>query len=992
MADELKTLLDKSEKVLQLIQSPVIKEMRGWESDLKNLYRSVSFIQTMLLIKLSRHHQLSHGQHWVDELKEVLCNAAELFGEVINIANKAKELNAGANFSTKVLKKASRFFSSKNHILVNYQTLQKIKSIQQKLDGFNTEQVRNELKEIMSNRNDLELGSGSLDHAQVTHSFSVAEAGGSCVQNDLEFELGIDSESDSSLSVLEDMFQKPELDSSISEVNDMFQKPETEIVSYTETISLDRTLELELGIDSESDSSLSELMNVFQKPETELVHNVSTSSVQSNMYADGLAHLGFLSASVAWEWLRGQVGDLIDSPEIKPFAQQVVDKCRYSPLIISVVGSALTEESSPFEWQLAVERLDTRRIGDRDDSLNPYIRYCYGRLKAHDLKTCFLYSALVLENQQIHISVLVKCFITEGLLGRPTKAAYKRASDIVGLLVKASLLEASHETMMVRMHSMIIDSALEILSSSTEGRQMFLGRGLGKLGDEQVDKYLIKVDAQLKEPPPLQIWEQATVIFLMDNNFSTLPSNPLCPSLVSLFLQRNRYLRAIPASFFDSMHSLTNLNLSQTRIRSLPDSLFTLKSLEVLLLRDCEHLIILPLAIGQLTALQVLDCQGTELLNLPDTISELASLKSMKVSFYGSIKNSEYDNLPRKLIGDRTISILPLEELGMFVHPGDRRWTISVSDITKEVSCLLLTALYFHFPGLESLEYFLQGSPSWNNGNVMDFNFIVGHDFKHALSIVTRDAELMHSNSERCLRFVNGETIPQGVMEVLKRATSLYLDHHFTIYSLSECGVDNMNDLRICILSDCPELQAIIHHAEGEKVILPSLEYLSLNSLWSLEAIISGHHLIAEESFNRLTFLSLRACPKLAHVFTLSMMKNLPKLEELVIEDCVSLKYIFSEDDQLGSEEFFVLPCLKVLKLYYLPHLCEIGRLSWPNVEYMNFYNCPKLKNPCMTTDDAANIKEIAADKAWWDSLEWDEPLLSERLDKLFTQIQLDDL
>ncbi|XP_074281408.1 uncharacterized protein LOC141606254 isoform X1 [Silene latifolia] len=501
--------------------------------------------------------------------------------------------------------------------------------------------------------------------------------------------------------------------------------------------------DLESGSDSDSDSSLSELMDMFQKPETVLVHGVSTSSIQPNC---------------------------------------VVYTCRYSPLIISVVGSALKAETSPFQWRLAAQHLDSRRIGDTDDSLNPYIRYCYDRLKDHDVKKCFLYSALVLENQQIHISVLVNRFITEGLLGRPTMAAYKKANDIVGLLVKASLLEASNETMMVRMHNMIRDSALAILPFSREGRQMFFGHGLRKLGTEQVDKYLIKIGDQLKEPPPLEEWEKATIIFLMDHDFSTLP---YCPTLVSLFLQRNRYLRVIPASFFDSMHSLTNLNLSQTRIRSLPDSLFTLKSLQVLLMRDCEHLIILPSAIGKLTALEVLDLQGTELLNLPDTISELVFLKILKVSFYGSINHSECNNLPRNLIGEGTISNLPLEELAIFVQPGDRRWTISVSDISKEVADLLLTTLYFHFPELESLEYFLRGSQSWKIGNVMSFNFIVGHDFKHALSLVTRDAELMHSNSERCLRFVNGETIPQGVMEVLKRATSLYLDHHFKILFLS---------------------------------------------------------------------------------------------------------------------------------------------------------------------------------------------------------------
>ncbi|KAH9620780.1 hypothetical protein KSS87_021115 [Heliosperma pusillum] len=824
----------------------------------------------------------------------------------------------------------------------------------------------------------------SSEHIQGADGSNVAAAGGSYAQNDL----------DSYMRSLIDTFQADDVLMSCSETVSSDHAQGTDGFSVAGAGGSCVQNDFELGSDSESDSSISELMDMFQKPETELMHNASTSSVQQKMYANGPTPLGFLSDPVAWDWLRCQVGDVIDSPEIRPFAQQVIDKCRNSPLIISAVGSALTAESSPFQWWLAVQRLDFRRRGDTNDSLNPFIRYCYDRLKAHDVKTCFLYSALVLENRQIHRSVLVKCFMTEGLLGGSTMIAYKRANDIVSMLVKASLLEACNETMMVRMHTMIRDSALAILSSSTEGCQMFLGHGLGKLGAEQVDRYLIKTGDQLKEPPPLEEWEQAAVIFLMDNNFSTLPSKPYCPTLVSLFLQRNRFLRAIPASFFDSMHSLTNLDLSQTRIRSLPDSLFTLTSLQVLLMRECEHLIILPSAIRQLTALRVLDLQGTELLNLPETVNELASLKGLKVSFHGSINKSDYNNLPRKLIGDGTLSNLPLEELAIFVHPGDRRWTISVLDITKEVTRLLLTTLHFHFPELESLEYFLHGSQSWKNGNVTDFNFIVGYDFKHALSLVTKDAELMHSSSKRCLRFVNGETIPHGVVEVLKQATSLYLDHHFTICSLLEFGIDNMNDLRICILSDCPEVQAIIHLTEDGRIVLPSLEYLSLNSLWSLEAIISGHHLIAKESFNMLTFLSLRACPKLTYVFNLSMMKNLPKLEELVIEDCVSLKYIISHD-RSSFDIFTVLPCLKVLKLYYLPNLSnlsEFGRFTWPNVEYMHFYNCPKLKNLCMTTDDTANIKEIVADKEWWDSLEWDEHLLSEILDKLFIQIQIDDL
>ncbi|KAK7824606.1 disease resistance protein rps2 [Quercus suber] len=70
------------------------------------------------------------------------------------------------------------------------------------------------------------------------------------------------------------------------------------------------------------------------------------------------------------------------------------------------------------------------------------------------------------------------------------------------------------------------------------------------------------------------------MMFLMDNKLSKLPERPSCLKLLALFLQRNHHLRVIPSLFFDLMPCLIVLNLSKTRIKSLPMSLFTLMSLE----------------------------------------------------------------------------------------------------------------------------------------------------------------------------------------------------------------------------------------------------------------------------------------------------------------------------------------------------------------------------------------------------------------------------
>ena len=80
----------------------------------------------------------------------------------------------------------------------------------------------------------------------------------------------------------------------------------------------------------------------------------------------------------------------------------------------------------------------------------------------------------------------------------------------------------------------------------------------------------------------------------------------------------------------------------------------------------------LPPEIGELSHLEVLDLEGTEIIDLPATIRKLTNLRCLKVSFYG------YDNSSRKnhhldtVIPQNVISnLLQLEELSIDVNPND---------------------------------------------------------------------------------------------------------------------------------------------------------------------------------------------------------------------------------------------------------------------------------------------------------------------------------
>lgn len=84
------------------------------------------------------------------------------------------------------------------------------------------------------------------------------------------------------------------------------------------------------------------------------------------------------------------------------------------------------------------------------------------------------------------------------------------------------------------------------------------------------------------------------------------------------------------------------------------------------MLRDCERLVQLPSEVGSLRRLVVLDLQGTKLNKLSNEISKLAYLRHLKVSFYGSINRSEYDNLPPELLSHVVIrNLSELETLSI---------------------------------------------------------------------------------------------------------------------------------------------------------------------------------------------------------------------------------------------------------------------------------------------------------------------------------------
>ncbi|KAL3499802.1 hypothetical protein ACH5RR_038895 [Cinchona calisaya] len=165
------------------------------------------------------------------------------------------------------------------------------------------------------------------------------------------------------------------------------------------------------------------------------------------------------------------------------------------------------------------------------------------------------------------------------------------------------------------MHDVVRDIAIWIASKLEEG--------CGSVIKSQLGLTRIRNEHLLKS---------ARRLSFMYNKIHTVPAEFVteCPLASTLLLQGN-YLEYIPDTFLQAFRSLTVLDLSVCRIKSLPVSLNELVELRALILSKCVNLEELPPVEG-LGKLQVLDCSGTIIKRLPEGMNGLTSLRELDLS------------------------------------------------------------------------------------------------------------------------------------------------------------------------------------------------------------------------------------------------------------------------------------------------------------------------------------------------------------------------
>ncbi|XP_043725895.1 disease resistance protein At4g27190-like [Telopea speciosissima] len=773
-----------------------------------------------------------------------------------------------------------------------------------------------------------------------------------------------------------------------------------------------------------------------------LIITTRSKDVCNRMEIDKAIKVEVLSKEEAWNLFREKVGgNIVDSSseDIREIATKVVRECRGLPLAIIVIGGSLRNKNDPSEWRNALKELRSNKyemIDDVEESVFKKLKFSYDQLKSNNIKKCFLYCALYPEDYQIEVTELVEHWWSEGFIDDDggdflrLDEAYDKGHAILNYLKDVSLLEGVFDPfgrLEVKMQDVIRDLALIITSSASSSSLMSAKLLMVPAAEEEEDgnhQFLVRTNMGGGIQEELSItneenWGQFQRISLMCNNkcHINLPENPTSLSLVTLFLQHNRSLTRIPELFFEHMHNLRVLDLSDTDIREFPSSVSNLVSLRGLFLLNCSSLVTLPSQIGNLKKLQVLHLGGSygKFEYLPIEIQQLTLLRSLQVSFY-RIPGGNRLMVPNGIISRLSL----LENLSIHVHHHSPKFGESIGE---EVGSLkqLTQLLKFHFTSLESFEHFLRGSCPWKNQTLKSFRFIV-HFEKEARFYDTTIPVFKEVSNMRNLHLLGGNYTPSSSTvfeEVLHQVNGFHLLGHQTCQGLLDFGLDNLNHLKLCVVSGCEMMENFINGNDLTTTsttttpcaVLPNLEYLQVEEMPTMRAIWEGP--MPPGSFSRLATLQISYCANLREIFTRGIFQQLPNLEVLDVSYCDTVQVIVvneeeeaEEEDHDDDDDVALFPKLKNLTLERLPRLERIWKtVSFhpmaPSFETITVIKCPNLKslhplslgmiqqqNGSLSTSSSTTlIRRIEGSTQWWEALEWEHDEIKQLLQPLFNRL-----
>ncbi|TYG71713.1 hypothetical protein ES288_D05G420100v1 [Gossypium darwinii] len=648
--------------------------------------------------------------------------------------------------------------------------------------------------------------------------------------------------------------------------------------------------------------------------------------------------------------------NIVQSPTIMPTLKLLVKECEGLPLTIVVVAGTMKGEDNPLIWKNALGQLKERigKVAGVEAEVIERLKFSFDHLKDEKVKYCFLHCALYPEDFEIWKDELIECWIDEGFIDdMGTRQEMKDKGQVILKKLEDNCLLENVSSGKMKMHDAVIEMALLITRMNP--------------------RYMIQAGLQLEELPEKEQWStDIEKVSLMYNSISEISIDVLptkCQLLTTLLLQGNP-IKKIPYSFFTNMPCLSVLNLSYTRIKSLPNSISELKNLTTLLLRGCSELRDLP-CLSVLQELKKLDLSWTEIEDVPEGMDMLIKLSYLDLQVF-SLKEIPAGLLP-KLVHLQHLSfevdnektslkaeeMEPLKKLEFFTgHFED------INEFNKFISSMQQSKKNL-------IKYHLQVG-SYNAGGVRDKRVTIGGVQNWEGELIMHPIEIQQLNIVKCdyLRsLVDDNSSFKNAIWGCKGIECVV-----SLYSFVSSSGHPFQSLEVLGLADLPKLSALIMKDEGIGSATTST-------------------LAPSTTFSHLKEIYVWKCSSMKTLLPHWLLPNLQNLEEIHVSFCDEVVEILgavtSEVEEKGSDALikFHLPKLRELELGFLLNLNSIcsksGVMVCDSLQFMKVNgDCDKLKRippfvPLVGNGQpfgyAPPSLTFTSSTDWWESLEWDD-------------------
>ncbi|XP_055808017.1 probable disease resistance protein At4g27220 [Solanum dulcamara] len=656
--------------------------------------------------------------------------------------------------------------------------------------------------------------------------------------------------------------------------------------------------------------------------------------------AEKIITVEVLNEDEAWVLFKGQAGNCIEAPDLRPIARDVANECKGLPIALVTVGRALQNKHKPL-WEDALlqlrRALPTNIPGLLADVYRP-LELSYDRIESNEARSLFLLCSLFQEDFNIPIEDLIRYGMGLRMFGgiQNLVEARNRAYTLVEILKDRFLLIEGYKASYVKMHDLVRDVAIFIASQDKHA-------------------FMISHNVNLKDWPIEDSYEHYTCISVISKEISSFPSGLSFTKLDLLQLECDKPQIFVPDSFFEGMRSLKVLDICHMDMPFLSPSLRFLKNLRTMHLYSCSlgdvsvigelvnleilsfrgsNIKVLPAHIGKLKKLRLLDMSGCRDLReiAPNVISGLVRLEELYMGCNFSFRwevEEEGKEKSNASVGElETLSNLSTLEIQiadaraiprkMLLSSKLTKYAISIRDVLpNDVEKRFQRAMYLFLPTMSPLA-------DWIRSTLRDTEYLdlVGEGSMNALK------ELIPESFQhvKVLQINNCD-----IMEFLVNTRS---------YIVRGAGVFPV--LELMNLVDLTSLQEICHGP------LPAGSFSKLKEL-KLDLLDSLRNLSISPnvSLANLRSISINRCPRLQNLFPNSVARGLSQLEELRISDCQMMEQVFSEDEIADDKvEFSKLKILRLVDLPMLTAFCKgIEDMEFPSLQFLRLENLPNLEN-----------------------------------------------